>query len=206
MLGWRWPYKTCAIVLKILFVLFTFFYEETKYIPIPIGSTENASVNQDSLERLDKNSQPNAKATQSAADLEYNSFSATVPLPNSYRQRMRTGIQCANCVLFLVLLSTINSIAFSRPPYNFNTTKVGLMLLGSFVGNMIVSIYGGWLGDSLIVRLALRNGGIFEPEMRLYILGLPALSMGAELVVYGMTVDRGLQWIYPSIGGALFAC
>ncbi|KAL2671165.1 hypothetical protein Neosp_013739 [[Neocosmospora] mangrovei] len=230
--GWRWSYKTCAIVLTILFVLFTFFYEETKYIPISIGSTENVSVNQDSLEMLDKNSKPDAKTAQPAADLECNSSSATVPPPNSYRQRMRfltkteeplwrnyttplkigmfphvlyTGIQCANCVLFLVLLSTINSIVFSRPPYNFNTAGVGLMLLGPFVGNLIGSIYGGLLGDWLIVRLARRNGGIFEPEMRLYILGLPALSMGAGLVVYGVTVDRGLHWIYPSIGGALFA-
>ncbi|KAM6508949.1 hypothetical protein FSOLCH5_011955 [Fusarium solani] len=128
---------------------------ETKYIPISIGSTENVSVNQDSLERLDKNSQPDAKAAQSAADLEYNSSPVTVPLPNSYRQRMRfltrteeplwrnyttplkigmfphvlyTEIQCANCVLFLVLLSTINSIAFSKPPYIFNTALALLFI------------------------------------------------------------------------------
>ncbi|KAJ3457388.1 hypothetical protein MRS44_014529 [Fusarium solani] len=139
----------------ILFILFTFFHEETKYIPISIESTENVSVNQDSLERLDKNSQPDAKAAQSAADLEYNSSPVTVPLPNSYRQRMRfltrteeplwrnyttplkigmfphvlyTEIQCANCVLFLVLLSTINSIAFSKPPYNFNTALALLFI------------------------------------------------------------------------------
>ncbi|RSL66446.1 hypothetical protein CEP53_003343 [Fusarium sp. AF-6] len=227
--GWRWSYKTCAIVLTILFVLFTFFYEETKYIPLSIGSTENVSINQDNLEKLDKNSATDSKT---APDLEQSFSSATIPPPNSYRQRLRfftkteeplwrnymtplkigmfphvlyTGIQCANCVLFLVLLSNINSIAFSRPPYNFNTAGVGLMLLGPFVGNIIGSVYGGWFGDWLIVRLARRNGGIFEPEMRLYILGLPAVSMGAGLVVFGVTLDRGLHWIYPSIGGALFA-
>lgn len=135
---------TCAIVLAVLFVLFTL-YEETKYIPISIGSTENVSINQDSLEMLDQSSRPDA---QSAADPEYNSSSNDT---NSYRQRMcfltrteeptplkigmfprilDTGIQCANCVLFLILLSTINSITFSRPPYNFNTARVCLMLLG----------------------------------------------------------------------------
>ncbi|KAI8656630.1 MFS domain-containing protein [Fusarium sp. Ph1] len=83
--GRRWSYKICAIVLTILFILFTFFHEETKYIPISTESTENVSINQNSLKKLDKNSQPDAKAAQSAADLEYNSSSVIVPLPNSYR-------------------------------------------------------------------------------------------------------------------------
>ncbi|KAM0438827.1 hypothetical protein ACHAPT_001588 [Fusarium lateritium] len=229
--GWRWAYKTCGIVLTLLFVLFMFFYEETKYIPLSIGSTENVDLNQDSL---DKNFSPDAKTAQpcSTVDLEQSVSSAAIPPPNSYAQRMRfftttdeplwrnymtplkmgmfphvlfAGIQCANAVLFLVLLTTVNSVAFSSPPYNFDTAGVGLMLIGPFVGNIFGSIYGGWFGDWLIVRLARRNDGIFEPEMRLYILGLPALSMGAGLIVYGVTVDHGLHWIYPSIGGALFA-
>ncbi|KAH0436662.1 major facilitator superfamily transporter [Colletotrichum camelliae] len=155
-----------------------------------------------------------------------------IPMPNRYRQRMRfstptdesllssyiapfkmavfphvvfSAIQCANAVAFLVLLTSINSIAFAAPPYNFNTAGVGLMLIGPFIGNMIGSVYGGIFGDWIVVRLARKNRGIFEPEMRLYVLFLPALLMGFGVVIFGITVDRGMHWVYPSIGGALFA-
>ncbi|KAF4844120.1 putative MFS-type transporter [Colletotrichum siamense] len=155
-----------------------------------------------------------------------------VPLPNKYRQRMRfstppeepllstyiapfkmavfphvvfSAIQCANAVAFLVLLTSINSIVFAAQPYDFSTAGVGLMLIGPFIGNMIGSVYGGIFGDWIVVRLARKNRGIFEPEMRLYVLFVPALLMGVGVAIFGITVDRGMHWVYPSIGGALFA-
>lgn len=64
------------------------------------------------------------------------------------------------------------------------------MSLGPFVGNMFGSLYGGLLGDWVVVRLAKRNKGIFEPEMRLYILLLPALLMGAGLILFGVSADK----------------
>lgn len=81
-------------------------------------------------------------------------------------------------------------MVFSAPPYNFTTTGVGLMSLGPFVGNVLGSLYGGVLGDWIVVKLAKRNTGIFEPEMRLYILLLPALLIGAGLIMFGITADK----------------
>ncbi|VUC29715.1 unnamed protein product [Clonostachys rosea] len=115
-----------------------------------------------------------------------------------------TAIQVANALAFVILLTSTNSMVFSAAPYNFDTSGVGLMLMGPFVGNLIGSLYGGILGDWVVVHLAKRNGGIFEPEMRLYILPLPAICQGAGLVLYGVAADRGWHWIYPSIGGAIF--
>ncbi|KAJ0295373.1 hypothetical protein COL516b_012637 [Colletotrichum fioriniae] len=116
-----------------------------------------------------------------------------------------SAIQCANAVAFLVALTSLNSIVFAAPPYNFNTAGVGLMLIGPFVGNMIGSLYGGIFGDYVVVRLARKNRGIFEPEMRLYVLLLPAWIMGAGMIIFGVTADLGMHWICPSIGGACFA-
>ncbi|KAF5008796.1 hypothetical protein FDECE_4951 [Fusarium decemcellulare] len=217
--GWRWTYNTCAIVLSLLFVLFLFLYEETKYIPLSVGDSESTGFDLDRSRADDKTPPLDTKTCQHwrADDLEQSASLAAIPPPNSYKQRMRfvtttdeplwrnyitplkvgmfphvlfAGIQCANAVIFLVLLTSVNSIAFSSAPYNFDTAGVGLMLIGPFVGNILGSVYGGWFGDWLIVRLARRNDGIFEPEMRLYILGLPALSMGAGLIVYGVTLDH----------------
>jgi hypothetical protein len=116
-----------------------------------------------------------------------------------------TAIQYANAISFLVLLATCNSILFSAPPYNFNVAGIGYMALGPFVGNVFGSIYGGPFTDWFIVQIARRRGGYYEPEMRLYSLGLPALCMSGGIIMYGTTIDRGMHWIFPSIGGALFA-
>lgn len=121
------------------------------------------------------------------------------------------------------MLSAI-SVIFSAPPYNFSTAGVGYMAVGPFVGNVFGSLYGGPLSDWSIRWLARRNGGVFEPEMRLYILMPPTLIMSAGLIVFGWMAgevgalatalctprpptnrQQGMHWIYPSIGGAMFA-
>ncbi|KAI8206734.1 hypothetical protein K4K52_002869 [Colletotrichum sp. SAR 10_76] len=240
-MGWRWAYYTVGICLTILFLLFLFFFEETKYVPVSVGvSTVGDPDLQETQNKLRK-AKSNATASPPAkdkqlfekrGDQDVEQIMPPVPLPNKYRQRMRfstpteepllstyiapfkmalfphvvfSAIQCANAVAFLVLLTSINSIVFAAPPYNFSTAGVGLMLIGPFIGNMIGSIYGGIFGDRIVVRLARKNRGIFEPEMRLHVLFVPALLMGVGVVIFGITADRGMHWVYPSIGGALFA-
>jgi MFS family permease len=55
------------------------------------------------------------------------------------------------------------------PPYNFNSTQIGLMNLAPFIGNTLGSLICGPLSDWTILRLAKRNNGIYEPEMRLWV-------------------------------------
>ncbi|KAI8302238.1 hypothetical protein K4K59_000576 [Colletotrichum sp. SAR11_240] len=240
-MGWRWAYYTVGIILTILFLLFLFFFEETKYVPVSVGvltvGDSDLQETQTKLRNTKSNttSSPPAKDRQlpeKYEDQDIEHVSPQIPLPNKYRQRMRfstpteesllfsyiapfkmavfphvifSAIQCANAVAFLVLLTSINSIVFAAPPYNFNTAGVGIMLMGPFIGNMIGSVYGGIFGDWIVVRLARKNRGIFEPEMRLYVLFIPALLMGVGVVIFGTTADGGMHWVYPSIGGALFA-
>ncbi|KAI7764237.1 hypothetical protein LZL87_012646 [Fusarium oxysporum] len=221
---WRWTYYTTGIVLTVLFLLFIFFFEETKFIPVTIGETRTSSQGPPTLKN------PKDDPTQAdGQDSDLNS--ETHPPRLTYKQRMRfitrtdeplwrnylvplkmflfphvlfSALQVASCVAFLILLTSSISMIFSAPPYNFNTAGVGLMSLGPFVGNFLGSVYGGVLGDWVVVKLAKRNKGIFEPEMRLYILLLPALLMGGGLVFFGISADKGWHWIYPSIGGAMF--
>ncbi|KAF0318178.1 hypothetical protein GQ607_014546 [Colletotrichum asianum] len=209
--GWRWSYYALSIALTILFIMFIFLYEETKYVPIPsIKSTEKSGLE--------------LNYTQSNVD-------RTIRM-NTYRERMRlvtptsesllrvfilplhvitlphvlfTALQFASGVCWLVLFMSVVSVVFSAPPYNFDTAAVGYMTLGPFVGNIFGSLYGGPFADWAVLRLAKRNGGLFEPEMRLYPLFLPVITMAGGIVMFGVTADRGMHWIYPSIGGAFFA-
>ncbi|CAJ0554408.1 Ff.00g129210.m01.CDS01 [Fusarium sp. VM40] len=222
--GWRWSYYTLSICLTVLFFVFLVAFEETKYIPVSVGQTEGVEVSSEhsnSKEDLDEKKKMEGDVATIATQTE-----PTIPM-NSYRQRLRfitktneslprlfmmplyvitlphvmfTALQFASGVCWLVIFMQVTSIVFSAPPYLFTTAGVGYMALGPFVGNIFGSIYGGSFADWAIVRLARRNGGVFEPEMRLYPLVLTTIFMAGGIIMFG-----GMHWIYPSIGGAFFA-
>ncbi|RSL46388.1 hypothetical protein CEP54_013862 [Fusarium duplospermum] len=230
--GWRWSYYALSIAMTALFVTFLLLFEETKFVPVSIGQT-NASISLvvtssgPSLE----DEKEDLKAEGYAATTTMTRTDSTIPI-NTWRQRLRfttptpeslphlfviplhvitlphvlfTALQFASGVCWLVLYMSVVSIVFVQPTYNFTTAGIGYMTLGPFVGNIFGSIYGGPLSDWVIVRLARRNGGIFEPEMRLYPLVVPTVVMAGSIIMFGVTADKGMHWIYPSIGGALFA-
>lgn len=143
-----------------------------------------------------------------------NTLGEVTPPLNTYKQRMRlvtptnesllrvavapvkviffphvifTGLQFASGVCWLVMMLIMTSILFSAPPYNFDTTGVGLMALGPFIGNIFGALYGGPFSDWSIKFFAKRNGGTFEPEMRLYTLLPPAIFMSGGLAMFGVT-------------------
>ncbi|KAH7323642.1 serine/threonine kinase 16 [Rhexocercosporidium sp. MPI-PUGE-AT-0058] len=93
---------------------------------------------------------------------------------------------------------------FSLPPYNFKPSSIGLMSIPALIGAVFGSVYGGPLSDWLILVLAKRNNGIYEPEFRLYLCILPALLGPAGLLLYGVGATAGLPWIAPFCGIGLF--
>ncbi|KAM5352835.1 hypothetical protein ACJ41O_005557 [Fusarium nematophilum] len=116
-----------------------------------------------------------------------------------------TATQYAAGIIWLTVLATMTSRLFSEPPYLFNTAQLGYMGLGPFVGNLLGSFYAGVTSDWAVTHMSKRKGGWYHPEYRLYPLILPAFCQAGGLVTFGITADKGMHWIYPSIGGALFA-
>ncbi|KAH6876545.1 major facilitator superfamily domain-containing protein [Thelonectria olida] len=221
--GWRWSQYALSIALTILCLLMVLIFEETKYVPVTVSREEANTAP----------STPNGEDDKKTSGTQAVTISTNVEQPlNTWRERLRfvtptpeslfklfmmplrvitlphvffTALQFASGVCWLVLFMTVISIVFSMPPYNFNTAGIGYMALGPFVGNILGSIYGGPFADWLIVRLARRNGGVYEPEMRLHPLLLCVFTMTGGIIMFGATADRGMHWIYPSVGGALFA-
>jgi hypothetical protein len=72
------------------------------------------------------------------------------------------------------------------------------MSLGPFLGNLIGAFYGGLLGDRSILYFSRKNKGFYEPEMRLYILHLPALFMAGGLIMFGITISRVSLHLVPT--------
>ncbi|KAG6361618.1 hypothetical protein INS49_009845 [Diaporthe citri] len=230
--GWRRSYLALSISLTLLFVVFLFAYEETKYVPVlqgVSGDRPSDASHKDFEDEKDK-----AKEDLDTA-LHQTRSDARIPEsipPATYRQRLRwvtysseslwkiayfpayiiplphvlySAIQYAAGIAWLVIMASTIPIVFTQPPYNFNTDGIGLMNLGPFVGNLLGSFYSGLLSDRSVRWLARRNGGYYEPEMRLYLLLPPALFMAGGIIMFGTTADRGMHWIFPSIGGGLFA-
>lgn len=104
-----------------------------------------------------------------------------------------TGLQYASGVVWLTIMSSVLAIVFPLPPYEFNSAQIGYLSAGPFIGNLLGSLYGGYLGDKSILFFARRNKGYFEPEMRLYNLHFPAICLCGGLIMFGVTTARVRQ-------------
>ncbi|ETS87665.1 hypothetical protein PFICI_01493 [Pestalotiopsis fici W106-1] len=231
--GWRESYIALAISLSILTLIFIPLLEETKYIPV-IEDATTATERHDQSHPTDlptKTSQQHSNANHEDNNAPNADRAVRTQQPTSWRQRMRlftttdepliktiyypiyticlphvifTAVQFASCVCWLVVVSSMISIIFSAPPYEFDSAALGYMFTGPFIGAIFGSIYGGPLLDWAVIRFAKRNHGIFEPEMRLYLFPFQTVCLTAGLIMFGITADEGMHWIYPSIGCALF--
>ncbi|KAJ5400720.1 hypothetical protein N7465_011209 [Penicillium sp. CMV-2018d] len=114
------------------------------------------------------------------------------------------ALQYAAGVGWLTATSCVLSRVFPEPPYLFSPAQIGYTNAGPLIGNILGVLYGGFLGDRSILYYAKRNNGYYEPEMRLYILHLPAVFMTGGLIMFGATISRGMHWIWPNVAGAFF--
>ncbi|GFG07508.1 uncharacterized MFS-type transporter C1271.10c [Aspergillus udagawae] len=216
--GWRACYRTMGICNVILFVLFIFLYEETKYSKVIEGVSASAEpagdAQQVSVDNLKADCKPdlecpaNLETEAQSLDLHPGADLAVLYRPfivlTTFPAVLFCAVQYACGIALLTIMSSVISLVFPMPPYLFTAQQIGFMSVGPFIGNLIGSFYGGFFGDWSILFFARRNKGYYEPEMRLYILHLPALAMCGGPIMFGATVARGMHWIWPSIGGALF--
>ena len=104
-----------------------------------------------------------------------------------------------SALTWLAVVLNVQAIYFIQPPYNFSSAGVGLMNIPTLIGCILGSIFGGPFSDFEIRRLAKRNGGIYEPEMRLY-LAIPALLiMPAGYFMFGLTLAKACI-VFPCNG------
>lgn len=93
------------------------------------------------------------------------------------------AITYGTLLAWIAMMASAISYYTVLPPYNLDPAQIGLLNLGPFVGLLIGSIAFSPLSDWSILVLARRNGGVFEPEMRLW-LALP----GAILCFVGTLI------------------
>ena len=56
------------------------------------------------------------------------------------------------------------------------------------------SLYSGRFGDWLVLKLARRNGGVMEPEHRLWLFSLSILLVPGGLILWGVGAAHNIHW------------
>lgn len=115
-----------------------------------------------------------------------------------------TAATYGSLLAWFAVLTSVQATYLFSPPYNFTAAGVGLMNLAPFIGTVFALFFGGYLNDKSILWMSRRNGGIYEPEMRLW-LALPAAIVApAGILMLGLGINYGSPWPLLAVGFGLF--
>lgn len=95
---------------------------------------------------------------------------------------------------WVVAINVLNPFVLQAPPYNWAPSVNGLINITGLIGNLVGAWLGGWVVDRYCDWRSKRNGGVFQPEMRLHLLFIPALVVPAGCLAFGFGVGRELNW------------
>ncbi|KAL1865757.1 hypothetical protein Plec18167_009299 [Paecilomyces lecythidis] len=129
----------------------------------------------------------------------YQPFMILFSIPAVFYMSLLYGAMLAASTVMVTTLSSW----MAEPPYNFNAAQIGLMSLPPWIGTTLGSLVCGPLSDWLILFLAKRNQGIYEPEMRLWVIAAFIPFVPAGLFMFGIGLNNGSPWPVLAVGYAL---
>jgi len=215
--GWRWMWWWSAIFLGVNCVLVFCFFEETKYIP-PLADQEAGSQDAQSVTHQDKKDEASEHLEYITAPstLEYvprlNPLSKRLAIITKSDASIRHHFYLPFAMLFTFpavsyasvtyglllawfsVITSASSYFLLDAPYNFRPSSVGLFMISALVGTFIGIFTGAPLSDRSILWLARRNGGIFEPEMRLWVAFPGILFCTGGILLFGLGLAKVSQF------------
>jgi hypothetical protein len=108
-----------------------------------------------------------------------------------------------SAIFSITVLAEVNSILLSGPAYNFSPNAQGLTWIAAVVGSLGAVFVCGYPNDWIVRWLTRRNGGVFEPEMRLLGIVQPMILTPAGLLMFGIGFGKETTWVIPVIGFGL---
>jgi len=100
--------------------------------------------------------------------------------------------------LLYLLFTTITSVFEEQ--YGFSPQLAGLAYLGIGLGFFIGLAVVALTSDRMVIKLTKRNGGRFEPEMRMPLMIVFACFVPISFFWYGWSADKKVHWIVPILG------
>lgn len=111
---------------------------------------------------------------------------------------------------WLIVLSESMSTIFRNPAYtyNFSALGTGLVYISPFIGGILGTAVAGKVSDILVRFLSRKNGGIYEPEFRLFMAIPVAITTCIGLMGFGWSAAEHDRWIVPAVffGIISFGC
>ncbi|EGD99090.1 MFS transporter [Trichophyton tonsurans CBS 112818] len=218
--GWRWTQWVCSMIFAVVLILLFTTFEETLF---PRFLFEQGQNDPGTYHMKEIDTTASLYEVGNCSDVCYHFPKRTyiqhlkpwVHFPQdktTYWQYFRrpfvlflfpniiiAGVIFAfGCTAGIVSFGTISRIT-SEPPYSWSTTSTGLIYLAALVGN-IVGWATGMSSDFIVMRLARRNNGIKETEMRLWTLCVSFVYAAVGYMLYGWGAHFGMHWITIAIG------
>lgn len=105
----------------------------------------------------------------------------------------------ATMIGWTVFIGVILAAIFLGPPLFFDEVKTGYAYTGAFLGAILGFLVAGGLSDWSVKILTKWNKGIYEPEFRIYLVGVQALFGLTGLYGFGITSARVKYygWFWP---------
>ncbi|PYI00876.1 MFS multidrug transporter [Aspergillus sclerotiicarbonarius CBS 121057] len=200
-IGWRWVFWVLLIASGTVAALIELLNRET-YAPVLIRwKTQKLSKD---LNRTD---------LRSAYDLAR----GTTTVPPTVSQALSQGLRRPLILLvkspIVLLLSTYMAVVYGllylffttitsvfEDTYGFSTGLAGLAYLGIGIGFFIGLTLIALSSDRIVKTLTARNGGSFQPEMRLPTMIFFSCLLPISFFWYGWSAKYHTHWIVPIIG------
>lgn len=100
------------------------------------------------------------------------------------------AIVYGSLLAWLAIVLNVQATYFTLPPYNFSSAGVGLLNLATLIGCILGGYFSGPFSDYTIKYLARRNGGLYEPEMRLWLAFPNMLIAPAGYLMFGLSIAK----------------
>lgn len=104
-----------------------------------------------------------------------------------------------NLCWYNVLNGTASPI-LSSSPYNWSAGLIGTAYIAPIIGAALAAVWSGVIADKFAIFLARRNGGVREPEQRLWPLAVSGVISTAGLITWGVGASYGVHWIGLEFG------
>ncbi|KAM0754951.1 MFS general substrate transporter [Meredithblackwellia eburnea MCA 4105] len=111
-----------------------------------------------------------------------------------------SALQYAIQQVWFNLMNALTASILGSPPYNFDTNKIGLAYISPIVFVIPTSLLFGSISDRFTMYMARRNGGISEPEHKLWLMLPLLIIVPLGLLMMGCGAEHGLSWAVYVIG------
>lgn len=217
--NWHWVMYFGALVLAVCAIIMFFFLEETMYFRSTTeGDTnDNEKTGLPEMAHSDGAGSPTQAHGPPKSYLQKLSLVSLMPGRPTPLQTLAKSWRALKIIIFFpnilwagllygtnlawynVMNATMSTL-LGGSPYNFAPAMVGVAYISPFIAGAVTTLWAGWVADRTAVWLARRNGGIREPEQRLWTLLASGLIGAAGIILWGVGASKDVHFMGLIVG------